>query len=147
MRYTPEGAVMTDIVLELFKLSGLLIQAGDRLGTEFGLTSARWKVLGALANASHPMTVPMIARSMGQTRQAVQRLANEMLTDGLLRIEKNPDHKRANFLVLTAAGQAAFDAVMSRQVPWANALANEIALDDLQTTASVLQSMVSSLER
>ena len=75
MSHTPEGQLFTDIVLEVFKLSGLLALEGDRITDEFGLSSARWKVLGALSFSPSPMTVPQIAAAMGQARQGVQRPA------------------------------------------------------------------------
>ncbi len=48
--------------------------AGDQLLAEFGLTSARWQVLGAVALSGAPQPVASIARNMGLTRQAVQRV-------------------------------------------------------------------------
>ena len=82
MKHTQKGSILTEIILETFKLSGLLVSEGDQLVMEAGLTSARWKILGALSYESTAMTVPDIARAMGQSRQAVQRLANEMTKDG-----------------------------------------------------------------
>ena len=67
-----KGPVFTSIVLEIFKLSGLLISEGDEMSREFGLTSARWKIMGAIQLAGSPQTVPQIARSMGLTRKRVR---------------------------------------------------------------------------
>ena len=50
---------------------------GNRLGAGAGLTSARWQVLAALALAGRPLTVAQIARTMGLSRQSVQRLVDE----------------------------------------------------------------------
>ena len=49
MQHTLEGQRFTEIVLEIFKLNGLLITEGDQITKTLGLSSARWKVLGALA--------------------------------------------------------------------------------------------------
>ena len=76
---------ITDLVLETFRLNGRLLASGDALVADLGLTSARWQVIGAIALSPVPLSVAQIARNMGLTRQAVQRLANEMEADGLVR--------------------------------------------------------------
>lgn len=68
MNKAQKGQVFTEIVLEVFKLGGLLVNESDLIGAEFGITSARWKILGAISLADKPLTVPQIARSMGLTR-------------------------------------------------------------------------------
>jgi hypothetical protein len=39
----------TELVLEIFRLNGVLLTQGDRLVDDIGLTSARWQVRGAAA--------------------------------------------------------------------------------------------------
>src|SRR5205814_345438 len=58
------GGLVTELILEVFRLNGRLLAAGDRLVADLGLTSARWQVLGAIALASSPMPVAWIARNM-----------------------------------------------------------------------------------
>lgn len=146
MKHTPKGRQFTDIVLEVFKLSGLLVVEGDKLTKELGLSSARWKVIGAVVNSQSPLTVPQIARNMGQTRQAVQRLANEMEGDGLLSFQTNPHHKRAKLLILTEKGKTNYKKLTEKQIPWANAVADKVSMPDLQLTSSILQSLIDDLE-
>jgi MarR family len=67
----PVGDAATAVVLATFRIGGLLLTAGSRLAAHEGLTAARWQVLGAVALAGRPLTVPQIARRMGLTRQAV----------------------------------------------------------------------------
>ena len=95
MEYTDNGQAFTEIVIETFKLNGLLVVEGDRMAAPLGLSSARWKILGALALAETPLTVSQIARNMGQSRQAVQNLVNIMSESGLLEFRDNPNHKRS----------------------------------------------------
>src|SRR5215813_11247121 len=118
---TMEAAV-TDLVLETFRLNGRLLASGDALVADLGLTSARWQVIGAVALSPVPLSVAQIARNMGLTRQAVQRLANEMAADGLMRFAPNPHHQRAKLVVLTPTGKSAFAAAMKRQGAWASDL-------------------------
>jgi DNA-binding MarR family transcriptional regulator len=146
MNHSTEGKLLTDIILEIFKLNGFLILEGDQITKELGLSSARWKVLGALSGSKNPITVPDIARMMGLTRQAVQRLVNEMIKDGLLYFQANPSHKRAKLLALTEKGKDFFERLEQKQIPWVNSIADGFEAKDLQIVYSVLQKVTGALE-
>ena len=146
MKHTHKGQNFTEIILEIFKVSGLLATEGDRLTKAFGLSSARWKVLGALNMSNKPLTVSQIARIMGLTRQAVQRLADAMKKDGLLDYQPNPQHKRANHVVLTDKGRDIYSLISEIQIPWANQKSKEINADDLKTTLITLRNITALLE-
>lgn len=85
-------------------MNGDLLAAGDALVGDLGLTSARWQVLGAIALSPVPLPVAHIARNMGLTRQAVQRLVDDMRADGFVRLEPNPHHRRAMLVLATERG-------------------------------------------
>src|SRR5262245_55844783 len=104
MAAEPPEALLTDLILEVFRLNGVLLAEGDRLVADLGLTSARWQVLGAVALAEAPMPVAWIARNMGLTRQAVQRVVNELSVEGVLDFADNPHHRRAKLVVLSDRG-------------------------------------------
>jgi DNA-binding MarR family transcriptional regulator len=131
--------IVTDLVLETFRLNGRLLVSGDALVADLGLTSARWQVLGAMVLSPVPLSVAQIARNMGLTRQAVQRLVNEMQGDGLVRLAPNPHHQRAKLVVLSATGKTAFATAMKRQVAWANDLAAGLSVKQIQTAAATLR--------
>ncbi len=138
--------VFTEIVLEVFKLSGLLVAEGDRLTKPLGLTSARWKVLGALSLADESMTVASIARTMGQTRQGVQRIADEMEKEGIVRYKDNPNHKRAKLITLTSKGATVFEKLTTIQYPWAEEKSKPIDLKEMETTLCILKNMTKQFE-
>jgi len=143
--HTPGGSAMTELILETFRLHGALLAAGDRLTSPAGLTSARWQVLSSVARATHPAPVAHVARDMGLTRQAVQRIADHLVADGLLSYRDNPHHKRAALVVITASGRTAFEAVTARQVPWVNALARGVAHDEIAAATDVLRRLEARL--
>jgi DNA-binding MarR family transcriptional regulator len=146
MNYTAAGAAATEVIFETFRLNGRLLEAGDDLVRDVGLTSARWQVLGAIAASAVPLPVSHIARNMGLTRQAVQRLANDLELDGLVRYVPNPHHERARLLVMTDSGAKAFKTAKSRQVPWVNRLAKGVDPDDIATALRVLAALRDRLE-
>ncbi len=141
MEHTKNGEMFTEIVLETFRLSGLLAIEGDRLSTPQGISSARWKILGALAYTESPQTVSQIARSMGQSRQSVQRLVDVMAGDGLLKLEDNPEHKRAKLVSMTASGETIYANMQDIQIPWANEKAAGIGAKKLEVTLATLKEL------
>jgi DNA-binding MarR family transcriptional regulator len=146
LAHTAAGAAATELIVEIFRLNGRLLEAGDSLVRDVGLTSARWQALGAIAASAVPLSVSHVARNMGLTRQAVQRLANDLERDGLVRFAPNPHHERARLLVMTDGGAKAFKTAMSRQVPWANWLSRGVHPDHIATALRVLVALRRQLE-
>ena len=137
---------VTKLVLETFRLNGCLILAGDALVADIGLTSARWQVMGAITLSPVPLPVAHLARNMGLSRQAVQRLSNEMAADGLVKFAENPHHQRAKLVLLTARGQEAYRAAMARQRPWARALAKGLSVSEIEAATATLRRMRQRLQ-
>ncbi len=145
-RHTPAGEAATELILELFRLNGRVLVAGDRMVSELGLTSARWQVLGAVALAVRPEPVAWLARSMGLNRQGVQRIVNELAADGYVALEPNPHHRRASLVVLTERGREAYAAAQRLQVPWVNALAKGLRVEDIAAARDTLAALRKRLE-
>src|SRR5215475_15270557 len=114
---TPAGDALTGLILDLFRLNSLLLTAGDRLVAPLGLTSARWQILGAIAYAERPEPVSWLARGLRANRQNVQRIINDLHSEGMVAFEANPHHRRAQLVVLTDKGRQTFDAAMRLQIP------------------------------
>ena len=144
---TPEGDAATTVVLEMFRANGLLLAAGHRLATREGLTAGRWQVLGALALAGRPLTVPQIARRMGLTRQAVQASVNRLVSEALAEAGANLDHRRSPLIRLTELGSQKYVALDQRQARWINELAAGLEISDLAATARLLHEISDRLEK
>jgi DNA-binding MarR family transcriptional regulator len=139
-------APITNLVLETFRLNGRLLTAGDALVGDLGLTSARWQVLGAVAMSPVPLPVSHIARNMGLTRQTVQRTANELEVQGLVRFAPNPHHQRAKLVLLTEQGRETYEEARRRQSPWAEALSDGLIAKEIEAATAVLRSVRQKLE-
>jgi DNA-binding MarR family transcriptional regulator len=144
--YTPNGVALTELILEIFRLNGALLTDGDRLVGDIGLTSARWQVMGAAALSPVPLSVAAIARNMGLTRQAVQRVANDLEQAGFVRFAPNPHHQRAQLVVLTASGTATYRAAITRQGPWANRIAADLDHRRIKAARAVLRAIAQQLD-
>jgi DNA-binding MarR family transcriptional regulator len=137
---------VTELILEVFRLNGRLIAAGDALVAPIGLTSARWQVLGAVALVDAPATVSNLARAMGLARQSVQRIVNELVDAGVLLLADNPNHKRARQVAFTPRGQAMYAAAAARQGPWARALSGHLDLTAIEQAIGLLRAVRAQLE-
>ncbi len=136
--------MLTDLILETFRLNGRLLAAGDGLTADLGLSSARWQVMGAIADA--PLSVAQIARNMGLTRQAVQRVADVLADEGLVAFAGNPNHRRAKLTCLTAGGRTVLDEVSRRQVDWSNRLSAGMAAEAIEQALTVLRTLRQRLD-
>jgi DNA-binding MarR family transcriptional regulator len=145
-RRTPAGEAATEVILSTFRANGLLVASGDLLSAGAGLTSARWQVLGAIALAERPLTVPQIARRMGLTRQSVHVTVKRLVADGLAELAPNADHRRSQHVRLTEPGEAGYAAIDGRQTDWVNRLADGIDRSDLETTGRLLDELCRRLE-
>jgi DNA-binding MarR family transcriptional regulator len=144
---TPEGQLATEVILGTFRANGLLLAAGDELTAPAGLTSARWQVLGALALAERPLTVPQIARRMGLTRQSVHATVGRLVAAGLVELGPNADHRRSQLVAMTPVGREAYQALDRRQAVWVNELADGLQRGDFESAARVLQALCERLEQ
>jgi DNA-binding MarR family transcriptional regulator len=147
MPRTPSGDAVTELFLEVFKLNGRLLVAGDRFVAHLGLKSARWQVLGAIALSDRPQPMAWLARSMGFNRQAVQRIVNELQNESLVAFQPNSNHRRAHFVVLTGHGKSTYDKAERLQGPWVNSLAKGISAKDIAAVTRVAAALRERLEK
>jgi DNA-binding MarR family transcriptional regulator len=143
---TPAGDALTGLILDLFRLNSRMLAAGDRLVAGLGLTSARWQILGAIAEADRPQPVAWLSRDLGANRQNVQRIVNDLHKEGLVAFEANPHHRRAQLVVLTDKGRQTFDAAMRLQGPWVNSLSDGFLVKDIQIVHRVIIALRQKLE-
>jgi DNA-binding MarR family transcriptional regulator len=103
---------MQHLVAEVFELAAALRRDGETIAKLAGQTQARWQVMWIAATGR--LSVAMIARRLGITRQSVQRVADAIVAEGLASFEPNPDHQRSPLLILTPTGQQALDTINQR---------------------------------
>lgn len=144
---TPAGAAISELILTVFRLNGRFLAAGDRLVGNFGLTSARWQVLGSIAMSPTPETVARHARNMGLQRQGVNRIVNELAAEGFLEYRDNPHHRNARLIVLTAKGNRTLSASMRVQASWVNQLGDGLDAKTIKAAHKVLKELQQRLER
>jgi DNA-binding MarR family transcriptional regulator len=103
------NAEIQRLAADLFEVAGAMRRDGEALARRVGQTQARWQVMWIAATGG--LTVPTIARRLGVTRQNVQRIAHELVADGLATLDDNPDHRRSRLLQLTPRGRDILDEI------------------------------------
>lgn len=131
-----------ELALAVFAANGRLVSAGNELVAHLGLTSAWWQVLAALRYAPGPLAVASIARNMGLTRQAVQRIVDLLADQGLVDFRDNPHHRRAKLVVLTPAGADAVAGAEQAVAPIDRAIAEGIGAARIRDAIATLHAMV-----
>jgi DNA-binding MarR family transcriptional regulator len=126
----------------LFDVNRLLRDAGERVAVAAGQTHARRMVLQA---AQPPATVADIARALRLHRQGVQRIADELVDDGLAQYEENPRHKRSKLLVVAEPGHSALALVRDGHASWLEELRDAAPDVDWSTLLGELESLATSL--
>ena len=91
------------LVARVFQAAGEMRRSGDVIAAQVGQTQARWQLMSVVSEGR--WTVPDVARDLGVTRQGVQRIADELVADGLAQYVPNPRHRRSPLVQLTARGR------------------------------------------
>lgn len=133
---TPAGDALSELVVQVFRLDGLLAATGDALAEPAGQTSARWRVLATVEDG--PSTVAQVARSWGLARQSVQRVADVLVDERYCSYEENPGHRRAQLLQITPRGSRALHTIQAAQRAWADELGTAIGEADLRKANIIL---------
>ena len=140
---SPAGDALTELVLKVFRLNGRFLEVADDITAGTGLTAARWQVLGAVLR--QPLSVAGIGRSMGLTRQSVQRLADALVEEGLCAYQENPAHRRAKLLAPTERGWAAIDRIRPIQRAWANRVGAVVGDEALLAANATIDAVLAAL--
>ena len=104
------------LVADVYELSGVLRRHGETFAGGVGQTQARWQVLSVVSEGE--WTVPQVARRLGVSRQAVQRVADDLDADDLVRYAPNPQHRRSALLELTPEGRRALAVITAAAGSW-----------------------------
>jgi DNA-binding MarR family transcriptional regulator len=125
-------------------LAGAFRDHGEDIAHMIGQTQARWQVLSAAS--AEAKTVPQIARRLGVTRQAVQRIANDLVHERLAAFRPNPEHQGSPHLALTSAGRDALALLTKAAQTFHLRVASTLSAEDLRNLHEGLRRVLGALE-
>jgi DNA-binding MarR family transcriptional regulator len=135
---------MQRLVADVYELAGSLRRNGDRIAGQLGQTQARWQVLSVVSEGA--WTVPAVARRLGITRQAVQRVADELAGEGLVAFAGNPSHRRSPLVELTAQGRRTLAAISELAVVWEDEVLEGFDPVEVQRARRLLRRLVARID-
>lgn len=136
--------LLSRTALGVFHLNGQFLSVSEELARPAGLTAAWWQVLGAVL--TEPLPVAGIARTMGITRQSVQRVADLLAAQGLAEYVPNPAHRRAKLLRPTEAGRAAIARIDPGHAELATRLTEALGEAGFAETVAALDRLSAALK-
>jgi DNA-binding MarR family transcriptional regulator len=86
-----------------------------------------------------PLTVPQIAQMRPTSRQRMQRLADELATDGLVEFIGNPRHRRSKLVRLTSKGEARYRELNARFLAIASTMGADLSEADIRKTTEIVR--------
>jgi DNA-binding MarR family transcriptional regulator len=104
-------------------------------------------VLGAIALAGEPLSVPAIGKAMGLSRQGVQKQVDLLRRESLVTLQENPSHRRSPLVALTRAGRAAYERASRIWAVEARLIGREHPLAEFEGARRVVASLAASLDR
>ncbi|MFD7716662.1 MarR family winged helix-turn-helix transcriptional regulator [Streptomyces sp. NPDC059814] len=139
-----EQDLLSRTALGVFRLNGQFLATSEELARPAGLTAAWWQVLGAVL--AEPLPVSGIARVMGITRQAVQRIADLLVGKGLAEYVPNPAHRRSKLLRPTEEGRTAISRIGPGHEEFAARLSRELGPEEFAETVRVLERLARAMD-
>ena len=91
-----------------------------------------------MGEAQEPRTVPYIARNLALSRQAVQRVVNELVAQGFIGLGENRHHATAKLLRLTEKGRECYDACRRIYDGWLSSIATHLGPEDMTAGIAIL---------
>lgn len=141
---TEEQLLMSGIAKTVYRLNGHVLSIAEDLAAPVGLTGAWWQVVASVLR--EPMSVADISRFIGNSRQAVQRIADRLVQEGLVEFHDNPAHARAKLLAPTESGRSAVRAIAPAHAELAERLATEYGKDKLAHLLALMEDLEAVLE-
>jgi DNA-binding MarR family transcriptional regulator len=123
----------------VFAAHASVLRYGDRANAPFGQSSARWRVLFSAAQGHG--SVSEIARATGYTRQSIQRLADDLVGEGLATYTPDPTDRRKQIITLTRQGASLLDEMESSFDDWSKRLVKTLGKDNITQTIEQLQEL------
>ena len=86
-----------------------------------------------------PLTVPQIAQMRPTSRQRMQRLADELVAEGLVEFIDNPKHRRSKLVRLTRKGDTRYRELNARLLAIASTLGVALTEADIRRTIEIVR--------
>src|SRR5688572_25167515 len=135
-----KGEALADLMLEAAQFFFRIRAVGQKAGLITGWGGGAFGFLRSLALIG-PLTVPQIAEMRPTSRQRMQRLADELAAEGLVKFIDNPRHRRSKLVRLTPKGEARYRELNARLLLIAASVGLALSEADVRKTTAVVRQL------
>ncbi len=125
---------MLDVAQCFFRIRAL----GQKAGLITGWGGGAFGFMRSLALLG-PLTVPQVAEMRPTSRQRMQRLADELAAEGLVKFVDNPKHRRSKLVRLTPKGEARYQELNVRLLAIASTMGGALSEADIRKTSEIVR--------
>lgn len=140
---THDAALFRRFTRAVFAAQAAVLKHGDVANAPFGQSSTRWRVLAHIAQGR--TSVAAIARTMGYSRQAIQRLTDVLVSEGLALYRPDATDRRTQRIELTTAGQRTLEQLEAHFDVWASRLLARCLASELAAVSDALERITTAV--
>lgn len=137
---TGKGEAIAELMLEVAQCFFKIRALGQKSGLITTWGGGAFGFMRSLALIG-PLTVPQIAEMRPTSRQRMQRLADELAAEGLVRFVDNPKHRRSKLMLLTPKGEARYRELNARLLAIASTMGATMEEADVRRTAAIVRQL------
>ncbi len=131
------------LISDVHELAAVSRRVNEPEAAQVGLTGAQWHTLGVLA--AGPATVPAIAERLGVTRQAIQRVVDELVVLHLAQRRPNRRHVRSPLHRITPEGQRRLDRLNEQSLAPRAQATTTVSTEQLTAARTALRAVIDTL--
>jgi DNA-binding MarR family transcriptional regulator len=132
------GEAIAGLMLEVAQCFFRIRALGQKAGLITNWGGGAFGFLRSLALLG-PLTVPQIAEARPTSRQRMQRLADELKAEGLVKFTDNPKHRRSKLVQLTRKGAARYREMNARLLSIASTMGVALSDADIYKTTEIVR--------
>ena len=129
---------VAELMLEVAQCFFRIRAFGQKTGFITGWGGGAFGFMRSLALLG-PLTVPQIAQMRPTSRQRMQRLADELAGEGLVKFIENPRHRRSKLVQLTPKGDARYRELNARLLSIASTMGVALSEVDVRKTIEIVR--------
>jgi DNA-binding MarR family transcriptional regulator len=131
---------IAELMLEVAQCFFRIRAVGQKTGLITSWGGGGFGFIRSLAQLG-PLTVPQIAQMRPTSRQRMQRLADELAAEGLVKFIDNPKHRRSKLVLLTRKGAARYRELNARFLVIASTMGVALSELDIRKTTGIVRQL------
>ncbi len=135
-----KAQAITELMLEVAQCFFRIRAFGQKAGHITSWGGGTFGFMRSLALLG-PLTVPQIAQMRPTSRQRMQRLADELAAEGLVKFIDNPKHRRSKLVELTPKGAQRYKDLDGRLLTAASTMGASLGEADIRKATEIVRQL------